>query len=106
MASAVRQPSRIQPADLVGSVQRALRVLEIVASRPDGLTAKAVARRLGVALSTTYNLLNTLAAEGYVARLEGGRGYVLGDQALALSRGLHHASGPSRTIDLEAPCSR
>jgi DNA-binding IclR family transcriptional regulator len=106
MSSAVHQPSRIQPADLVGSVQRALRVLEIVASRPDGLTAKAVARRLGVALSTTYNLLNTLAAEGYVARLEGGRGYVLGDQALALSRGLHHAAGPGRAIDLEAPCSR
>ena len=105
MASA-SQPSRIQPTDLVGSVRRALRVLEIVASNPDGLTPKAVARRLGMALSTTYSLLNTLAAEGYVVRLEGGRGYVLGDQVRMLSRSLQAATRPSRPVDLEAPCSR
>jgi DNA-binding IclR family transcriptional regulator len=106
MATASR-PRRIQPSDLVGSVQRALRVLEIVASHPDGLTPKAVARRLGMALSTTYSLLNTLAAEGYVVRLEGGRGYVLGDQVRVLSRSLQSAPRPARsTVDLEAPCSR
>jgi IclR family acetate operon transcriptional repressor len=98
--------TRIQPTSTVGSVQRALRVLETVASNPAGLTPKAVARRLGLALSTTYNLLNTLAAEGYVARLEGGRGYVLGDQVWVLSRSLHQAPGPTRQMDLEAPCSR
>ncbi len=100
------QASRIRPTDLVGSVQRALRVLETVASNPEGLTPKAVARRLGLALSTTYNLLNTLAAEGYVARLEGGRGYVLGDRVWVLSRSVHQAPGPTRPIDTEAPCSR
>jgi IclR family acetate operon transcriptional repressor len=105
MAS-VSQATRIQPTRSVGSVRRALRVLETVASNPGGLTPKAVARRLGLALSTTYNLLNTLAAEGYVVRLEGGRGYVLGDQVWVLSRSLHQASGPTRPIDLEAPCSR
>jgi IclR family transcriptional regulator, acetate operon repressor len=99
------QATRIRPASTVGSVQRALRVLETVASHPGGLTPKAVARRLGLALSTTYNLLNTLAAEGYVVRLEGGRGYVLGDQVWVLSRG-HQAPGPTRPRDLEAPCSR
>jgi len=100
------QASRIQPTDLVGSVRRALRVLEIVASHPEGLTPKAVARRMGMALSTTYNLLNTLAAEGYVARPEGGRGYVLGDQVSVLSRSLRQGPSPTRPIDLEAPCSR
>ena len=54
---------RIHASDLVGSVQRALRVLEVVAQSPDGITAKAVARRLDLALSTTYHLLNTLAAD-------------------------------------------
>ncbi len=84
----VQRAGRLQASDLVGSVQRALRVLEIVASHPDGLAAKAVARRAGMALSTTYHLLNTLAAEGYVVRLEAGRGYGLGHQVSVLSRGL------------------
>ena len=57
--------------NLVQSVQRALRILEVIADNPDGITAKAIARRLELALSTTYHMLHTLVAEGYVVRLEG-----------------------------------
>jgi DNA-binding IclR family transcriptional regulator len=72
--------------DLVGSVQRALRVLEVVAENPDGIPAKAVARRLDMALSTTYHLLNTLVAEGYVVHLEDTRGFGLGYKIPTLYR--------------------
>lgn len=63
---------------LLGSVQRALRVLEEVAAAGDGVTAKAIARRTGFKLPTTYHLLNTLVHEGYLVRLNNARGYGLG----------------------------
>jgi DNA-binding IclR family transcriptional regulator len=63
---------------LIGSVQRALRVLEVVAGAGDGVTAKVVARRSGYKLSTTYHLLNTLVHEGYLVRLPNARGFGLG----------------------------
>jgi DNA-binding IclR family transcriptional regulator len=66
------------PSGLIGSVQRALRVLETVAEGGDGITAKAVARRTGFKLSTTYHLLNTLVHEGYLVRLANARGFGLG----------------------------
>ncbi|OZM71385.1 transcriptional regulator [Amycolatopsis antarctica] len=67
-----------EPSGLIGSAQRALKVLEVVASAGDGITAKAVARRAGYKLSTTYHLLNTLVHEGYLIRLGHGRGFGLG----------------------------
>lgn len=54
------ETSAAATADLLGSVRRALRVLEAVAAGGDGITAKAVARRAGLPLPTTYRLLNTL----------------------------------------------
>lgn len=74
-----------EPTGLIGSAQRALRVLEVVAASGDAITAKAVARRAGYKLSTTYHLLNTLAHEGYLVRLGHGRGFRLGDKIGALS---------------------
>ncbi|EIF01093.1 IclR family transcriptional regulator [Saccharomonospora glauca] len=68
------------PRGLIGSARRALRVLEIVASEGDGVSAKAVARRAGFTLSTTYHLLNTLVHDGYLVRLGHGRGFGLGYQ--------------------------
>lgn len=67
-----------EPSGLIGSAQRALRVLEVVAAAGDGIAAKAVARRAGFKLSTTYHLLNTLVHEGYLIRLGHGRGFGLG----------------------------
>lgn len=60
-----------EPEDLVQSVSRALRVLEVVTASP-GLPVKAIARRSGLNLSTTYHLVRTLAYEGYVRRLPDG----------------------------------
>lgn len=83
MSSGGCQPNG-QPNGLIGSAQRALRVLEVVAAAGDGITAKAVARRAGFKLSTTYHLLNTLVHEGYLIRLGHGRGFGLGYKLGAL----------------------
>ena len=74
-----------EPSGLIGSAQRALRVLEVVAAAGDPLTAKAVARRAGFKLGTTYHLLNTLAHEGYLVRVGHGRGFRLGHKLGSLS---------------------
>ncbi|MCV2489148.1 helix-turn-helix domain-containing protein [Geodermatophilus sp. YIM 151500] len=63
---------------LIQSVQRALRVVEIVAEH-DGRRsrAKEIARAAGLPLATTYHLLRTCAHEGWLQRLDDGS-YVLG----------------------------
>lgn len=55
---------------LIGSVQRALRLLEAM-SAEGGVTAKRLARLTGIPLPTVYHLLRTLSHEGYVQREEG-----------------------------------
>lgn len=51
---------------LIGSVQRALRLLDIVGESPRPLTVKALAHRSGLNIGTTYNLVRTLIHEGYL----------------------------------------
>lgn len=70
------------------SVGRALRVIEAVAEAGDGVAAKALARRLGFSLPTTYRLLATLVEEGYLVRLRELRGYGLGYRIGALAHRL------------------
>ncbi|RSS79228.1 winged helix-turn-helix transcriptional regulator [Streptomyces sp. WAC06614] len=55
---------------LIGSVQRALRLLEAMYAE-GGATAKRLSRLTGIPLPTVYHLLRTLTHEGYVLR-EGG----------------------------------
>ncbi|GGN66466.1 transcriptional regulator [Streptomyces albiflavescens] len=56
---------------LIGSVQRAMRLLEAVAAREHGAPAKQLAREAGLALPTAYHLLRTLVHEGYLRRDKG-----------------------------------
>ncbi|HXM57284.1 MAG TPA: IclR family transcriptional regulator [Candidatus Dormibacteraeota bacterium] len=70
--------STATPGTLIGSVQRALRLLEAVSAHEEGRPAKALAREVGLALGTTYHLLRTLTFEGYLRRLPNGS-YVLGE---------------------------
>ncbi|MCP2337098.1 IclR family transcriptional regulator [Actinomadura rupiterrae] len=68
---------------LISSVQRALRLMEAVASHPNGAPAKQLSREAGLPLATTYHLLRTLAHEGYALRLTDGA-WVLGDRVHSL----------------------
>ncbi len=54
-----------QPA-LVPAVDRAIRILELVAASPQGLGVSAVSRSLGIHKSTAHGILSTLAAHGLV----------------------------------------
>ncbi|MGW0865572.1 IclR family transcriptional regulator [Streptomyces sp. CRCS-T-1] len=71
------------PATLIGSVQRAMRLLETVAGHVYGAPAKQLARETGLALPTTYHLLRTLVHEGYLRRDKGL--FFLGEAAERLS---------------------
>jgi DNA-binding IclR family transcriptional regulator len=51
---------------LIGSVQRALRLVDIVANSPRPLPPKKLAAITGLTLGTTYNLVRTLVHEGYL----------------------------------------
>lgn len=67
----------VPPSDLVSSVARALRVLEVVGESPCGLTTKQIARRCDITVAAAYRMLRTLAHSGYVLRRDDGA-YMLG----------------------------
>lgn len=52
---------------LIGSVQRALRLVDIVANSPRPLPAKMLSSITGLTPGTTYNLVCTLVHEGYLS---------------------------------------
>jgi len=58
---------RTQGATLIASVQRALKLVDIVANSPRPVPAKALARHADLTLGTTYNLARTLIREGYLS---------------------------------------
>ncbi|MET9493950.1 helix-turn-helix domain-containing protein [Streptomyces sp. NPDC006552] len=68
---ATADPPPAAPQTLIGSVQRALRLLEAVAAHGEGAPAKQLAREAGVALPTAYHLLRTLTHEGYLRKERG-----------------------------------
>lgn len=68
---ATADPASAAPQTLIGSVQRAMRLLEAVAAHDDGAPAKQLAREAGLALPTAYHLLRTLTHEGYLRKENG-----------------------------------
>jgi IclR family transcriptional regulator, acetate operon repressor len=81
---------------LIQSVQRALRLLEVLAEHDGRARAKELARAAGLPLATTYHLLRTCAHEGWLQRLDDGS-YVLGHRIDVVrehgtvARGVAHA---------------
>jgi IclR family transcriptional regulator, acetate operon repressor len=80
------------------SITRALRVIEAVAAAGDGVTAKAIARRLSCPLPTVYRALGTLVEEGYLVRLHDVRGYGLGYRVAELHRSLTDQVSPPASM--------
>jgi len=56
----------------IQSVTRALRILDTLAQYPDGLGVVEIARQVGLNVSTTHHLVNTLCASHYAGRVDGG----------------------------------
>ncbi|NKQ52398.1 helix-turn-helix domain-containing protein [Amycolatopsis sp. K13G38] len=69
---------------LIGSVQRALHLLDAVGSADRPMPAKQLAHAVALPLPTTYHLLRTLVHEGYLRKLADG--YVLGSRMEMLGR--------------------
>lgn len=63
---------------IIQSVDRALSVLEEVASEVDGLSLSRIADRTGLNSSTCHHLISTLVHRGYLTHLSRSRGYALG----------------------------
>ncbi|MBN2002124.1 MAG: helix-turn-helix domain-containing protein [Anaerolineae bacterium] len=70
----------------VPAALRTLRLLELLAAAPEGLTAGQLAEGLGIPHSALHALLNTLMSQEYVAQAEPRQPYYLGPRAQALSR--------------------
>jgi DNA-binding IclR family transcriptional regulator len=70
---------------VVQTLDRGLRVLELLAEANDGLTVGEIAARMGIHRASAYRLVSTLEACGYVLRRIDGR-YCLWMALLELSR--------------------
>src|SRR6266550_2411387 len=68
----------------VTSVERALSILELLASRHQGLSTSAISRLAGVPKSSTSYLLRTLTSRGYVSRDPESGQHTLGIRVLSL----------------------
>ncbi|MEV5887047.1 IclR family transcriptional regulator C-terminal domain-containing protein [Streptomyces sp. NPDC052020] len=88
---------RVRSTTLIGSVQRAMRLLERVAEHAHGAPAKQLARETGLALPTAYHLLRTLVHEGYLRREKGL--FFLGEAAERLAAGGAQQKRRSTVVD-------
>ena len=78
----------------VPAVERALRILEWIAERPEGAFPSDLMKRFDLSRTSTFALLNTLKAHGYLEQT-GSRGpYRLGPRWWALAARAH----PERTL--------
>ncbi|HUA85054.1 MAG TPA: IclR family transcriptional regulator [Bryobacteraceae bacterium] len=81
------------------SLERSLKLLEIIGQTPGGLSNKDISRKLRIATSSTSYILKRLEREGYVNRREDGR-YEIGLKVLSLASGalrelgFHHSAAP------------
>jgi IclR family transcriptional regulator, acetate operon repressor len=71
-------------AELLGTVRRALRVLDYLAETEEPVPIKRLAAELGLNISSAYHVMNTLVADGYVSRDERSGAYGLGAKAARL----------------------
>ncbi|PSJ64929.1 IclR family transcriptional regulator domain-containing protein [Kumtagia ephedrae] len=77
-------PDTMPSRDLVGSLEKGLGVLEILAGNPAGLTLTETAERAGLTRAGARRLLLTLASAGYASQT--GRQFVLSPRLLSLAR--------------------
>jgi IclR family acetate operon transcriptional repressor len=92
----------MQPADRyrVPILDRALELLELLATHPDGLTLTAMTERLSMPKNSVFRIATTLTLRGYAVRDESSKAYRISPKLLSLA---HQASGAERITSLAAP---
>lgn len=83
-----------------GSVQRTLRILEVVASR-GGASARDIAEGTGLPLPTVYRLVRELLDAGYLVHIREEHRFELGYKLHQLGVSLHHQIGVPREVRAE-----
>jgi DNA-binding IclR family transcriptional regulator len=76
--------SDTEMAELLGTVRRALRVLDYLAEAEQPVPIKRLAGELGLNISSAYHVMNTLVADGYATRDDRSGAYGLGAKAARL----------------------
>src|SRR5690349_4409610 len=92
--------STMENSPLTGPVERALRVLETLASQPEGLTLTGIADELALPRSACHRLLNELVRCGYVRQVRAQGDYALTTKLPAIGLGYLGASG---IVDIAQP---
>ena len=78
---------------ILGTAINALKALDLIAANPRGVSAKVLAHRLEVSLSTAYGLINSLRSEGFVEVSPTGSGlFTLSEKIPRLYQGYVEAS--------------
>jgi DNA-binding IclR family transcriptional regulator len=98
MGSLVAEQSRARDPSIT-SVDRALNLLELLASTTAGMNLSMISRKLKIPKSSAYYLVTTLAKRNLVRRSSGGRIYSLATDALSFAR-----TNPAES-DLRIICS-
>ncbi len=70
---------------MIQSLQRGLGILEIVAKNGTGVTLAEVSREIGLHTSTTFHLIRTLTALGYLVQDDSTKQYHLGSKVFHLA---------------------
>ncbi len=81
-------------------LDRALDLLELLATQPDGLTLTAMTERLAMPKNAIFRIATTLTLRGYAERNERTKAYQISRKLLNLS---HRAIGGERLIQAAAP---
>lgn len=79
-----------EPSDMVS---KALRLVNLVGDRPEGVPLSELSRAAGFPTSTTFRLLGTLVREGFVRFDEVSKRYTLGLKVFELGLRVSHAHG-------------
>jgi IclR family acetate operon transcriptional repressor len=71
----------------IQSIERAVAILEVVASDPGGITLAEISAQLGLHNSTVFHLIKTLATLGIVEQFPGTKQYRVGSRLFMLAAG-------------------
>jgi IclR family acetate operon transcriptional repressor len=84
-------------------VEKTAHLLGAIAEAKGGISLGDLVEQLGVARSTVYRILNSLAAHGLVARVNGGATYELGPRFIELARRISPTADRATLVEAARP---